>query len=174
MQSEIDLLERQISSLQTELVYKKRIVNMQVEMNLLKMRITELETENTKLKNIVIIEKQNEITDTNKEYYISDSTNQQLSSVYPSYIQFIINHISLWPENSINKINSRNLYQEYLTWCKINNKELLDNNILGKKFAQIGIDRSQVRIGGKREWHHILDRSEIMNKIHELFGNEIE
>ncbi|RHZ85247.1 hypothetical protein Glove_68g28 [Diversispora epigaea] len=97
MQSEIDLLERQISSLQTELVYKKRIVNMQVEMNLLKMRITELETENTKLKNIVIIEKQNEITDTNKEYYISDSTNQQLSSVYPSYIQFIINHISSWP-----------------------------------------------------------------------------
>ncbi|RHZ84957.1 hypothetical protein Glove_74g169 [Diversispora epigaea] len=172
MQSEIDLLERQISSLQTELVYKKRIVNMQVEMNLLKMRITELETENTKLKNIVIIEKQNEITDTNKEYYISDSTNQQLSSVYPSYIQFIINHISSWPENSINKANSKNLYQEYLTWCEINNKEPLDNNILGKKFAQIGIDRSQVRIGGKREWHHILDRSKIMNKIHELFDRQ--
>ncbi|RHZ45568.1 hypothetical protein Glove_669g1 [Diversispora epigaea] len=75
----------------------------------------------------------------------------------------------------INEItmDSAGLYQEYLTWCNNNKKEALNNNILGKKFALIDIERKRAG-NGKREWQYILDRSEIMNKIHKLFGNEVE
>ncbi|RHZ49348.1 hypothetical protein Glove_522g9 [Diversispora epigaea] len=135
MQSEIDLLRRQIVTLQTELVYKEQIQKMQSEIDSFKVQI-------------------NKITSKNNEDYILDDTNQQLSPIYPDYIQFIINYILPWAENKIDQVSTMNL-------------------ILGKKFAQIDINRIQVRIGGgKREWQYVLDRFKIMNKIHELFDNE--
>jgi len=112
MQSEIDSLRQQIAILQTELALKEWIQEMQSEINTLKVQIIE-------------------ITGNDKDY-ISDNINQQLSLVYPDYIQFIINYISLWSENRINKVNSANLYQAYCTWCDINNKKLLNNTVIGK------------------------------------------
>ena len=110
-----------------------------------------------------------------EEYYTADEeTNdiyQQLSPVYPNYIQFIVGYISPWPEN-LSRSNCAKLYHEYLIWCKTNNKKPLRNTTLGKKLSEIGICRIQVRImDGKREWQYILDRSKIMNKIHQLFGS---
>ena len=89
MQSEIDSLRQQIASLQTELALKEQIQKMQSEIDILKVQI-------------------NEITG-NDEDYIPDDTNWQLSPIYPNYIQFIINYISLWPKNRINKVKYRNL-----------------------------------------------------------------
>src|SRR2546430_53168 len=155
MQSEIDSLRQQIATLQTELALKEQIQKMQSEIDTLKVQIIEITG--------------------NDEDYIPDDTNRQLSLVYPDYIQFIINYISLWPENRIDKVNSASLYQVYCTWCDINNKELLNNTVLGKRFSYIGITRNQARVGGgKREWRYILDRSKIMNMIHELFGDNHE
>ena len=123
-----------------------------------------------------------------EEYYTADEgshtsgfalqindINQQLSPVYPNYIQFIIGYISLRSEN-VSKSNYAKLYHEYLTWYKTNsasrNRKPLHNIILGKKLSEIGISRIQVRIvDGKREWQYVLNRSKIMNRIHKLFGN---
>ena len=90
--------------------------------------------------------------------------------VYPDHIQFLINFILLWPENRIDSLNSENLYQKYSAWCKVNSKTPCSNAVLGKKFSQIGIRRQRAG-GGKRKWQYILDRSKIMNKIHQLFGS---
>src|SRR5438132_1426958 len=112
-----------------------------------------------------------------KEYYTADEgindIDQQLSPVYPNYIQFIIGYISLRSEN-VSKSNYAKLYHEYLTWYKTNsasrNRKPLHNIILGKKLSEIGISRIQVRIvDGKREWQYVLNRSKIMNRIHKLF-----
>ena len=102
MQSKIDSLRQQIASLQTELALKEQIQKIQSEIDILKMQI-------------------NEITG-NDEDYIPDDTNQQLSPIYPDYIQFIINHISLWSEDRIDQVNLANLYQyqAYFTWYDIN------------------------------------------------------
>src|SRR5438128_12692083 len=83
-----------------------------------------------------------------EEYYTADegghasgfalqinNIDQQLSRVYPNYIQFIIGYISLWSEN-VSKSNCVKLYHEYLTWCKTNNKKPLHNTILGKKIIR--------------------------------------
>ncbi|PKB95735.1 hypothetical protein RhiirA5_385815 [Rhizophagus irregularis] len=40
------------------------------------------------------------------------------------------------------KLNSTSLYQHYLEWCGENGEKPLTNNILGQKFAQIGIDKT--------------------------------
>ena len=105
--------------------------------------------------------------------------NQQLSPVYPNYIcgakaPSIYNWLHfIWSEN-VSKSNCANLYHEYLTWCKTNNKKPLHNIILGKNLFVSQSDLRRPEIGimvGKREWQYVLNRSIIMNKIYKLFDS---
>ncbi|CAG8624574.1 37235_t:CDS:1 [Gigaspora margarita] len=132
MQSEINSLRQQIATLQIELALKEQIQKMQSEIDLLKWRINE----------ITSVDSVSTSTSTNDNYII-DNTNWRLSTIYPDYIQFVVNYISSWPEYKIDKVNSIGLYQEYLTWYETNNKKALSNNILGKKFALIDIERKR-------------------------------
>jgi phage/plasmid-associated DNA primase len=64
---------------------------------------------------------------------------------YSNADQFIIDYISTWTEDILCKqICCTTLYQDYLTWCKKNNEQVLSSNILGKKFSQMNIDRKRV------------------------------
>ena len=92
----------------------------------------------------------------------------------PNPIQFIINHISLWPAEKIDRPYHTNLYQEYLAWCENNGEKPFANSILGKKFSLIGIDRVRLQSGGKRDYHYILDRSKIIAKFRESSLGDIE
>ncbi|RIB08433.1 hypothetical protein C2G38_2211653 [Gigaspora rosea] len=62
----------------------------------------------------------------------------------PTPIRFIIDHISLWPKERIEKIICGNLYQEYVTWCGSNGEKTIFNLInFGKELPLIGIERKQ-------------------------------
>ena len=121
--------------MQFELILIRKVLNMQLEIDSLKEQVNELKNENTRLKNVTSyqeIEKQNEI--------ISSS---EVS--YSNVDQFIIDYISIWPEDILCKqICCAILYQDYLAWYKKNNEQVLSNNYLGKKFSQINIDHKQV------------------------------
>src|SRR5438128_6723414 len=67
----------------------------------------------------------------------------------PNPIRFIIDHISPWSENQINKPSYENLYQIYITRCSDNEEKPLTSRVARKKFSQIGIERKQVRINGR-------------------------
>ncbi|RIA84451.1 hypothetical protein C1645_832261 [Glomus cerebriforme] len=49
-----------------------------------------------------------------------------------------------------------------------NGEKPFSSAILGKKFSQIGIDRTRLQNNGKREYHYILDRSKIVARLREL------
>ena len=92
---------------------------------------------------------------------------------YSNAKRFIIDYVSLWPEDVLCKqICCATLYQDYLTWCDKNDEQALNSNPLGKKFSQMDINRKRVRVGNSnREWQYILDRSKIISKIHDLTHN---
>ncbi len=121
--------------MQFELILIRKVLNMQLEIDSLKEQVNELKNENTRLKNVTScqeIEKQNKI--------ISSS---EVS--YSNVDQFIIDYISIWPEDILCKqICCVTLYQDYLAQYKKNNEQVLSNNYLGKKFSQINIDHKQV------------------------------
>jgi len=80
-------------------------------------------------------------------------------------IQFIIDHTFLWPVEKIDRPYYTNLYQEYIAWCENNGEKTFANNILGKKFSQIGIDRTRLQNNGKRKYHYILNCFKIITKL---------
>ena len=82
----------------------------------------------------------------------------------PNPIRFIIDYISSWSEDQVGKPSCTSLYQNYVEWCGGNGEKPFSNNILGKKFSQINIERKRAN-GGKREWQYILDRSKIVAKF---------
>src|SRR5207245_2909199 len=82
----------------------------------------------------------------------------------PNPIRFIIDYISSWSEDQVGKPSCTSLYQNYVEWCGGNGEKPFSNNILGKKFSQINIERKRAN-GGKREWQYILDRSKIVAKL---------
>ncbi|CAG8549884.1 16032_t:CDS:2, partial [Cetraspora pellucida] len=92
----------------------------------------------------------------------------------PNPIRFIINYISLWSVERIDKLNCTELYQEYLGWCGSNGEKPFSSAILGKKFSQIGIDRARSRDNGVRVYQYILDHSKIIAKLHESGLGNIE
>ena len=56
-----------------------------------------------------------------------------------------------------------------------NGEKPFSNNIIGKKFSDIGIESKQARTGGgRREWQYILDRSKIIAKLRESGLGDIE
>ncbi|CAG8775321.1 6986_t:CDS:2, partial [Cetraspora pellucida] len=91
----------------------------------------------------------------------------------PNHIRFIIDYIASWPEDKIAKLSSNILYQEYFDWCGGNREKLFSNNILGKKFLEINIERKRAS-GRKREWQYILDHSKIITKLYESGLDDIE
>ncbi|CAJ0834274.1 1583_t:CDS:1, partial [Entrophospora sp. SA101] len=88
----------------------------------------------------------------------------------PNPIRFIIDHISVWSKDQIEKPGCVMLYQEYRTWCEANGEKPFSNNNFGKKIPQVNIERKRAG-GGKREWQYILDRSKIVSKLHESIGD---
>jgi len=88
----------------------------------------------------------------------------------PNPIRFIIDHISVWSKDQIEKPGCAMLYQEYRTWCEANGEKPFSNNNFGKKIPQVNIERKRAG-GGKREWQYILDRSKIVAKLRELVGD---
>ncbi|PKY42493.1 hypothetical protein RhiirA4_456316 [Rhizophagus irregularis] len=92
----------------------------------------------------------------------------------PNPIWFIINYISLWDVDKVAKLSSTSLYQNYLEWCGENGEKPLTNNILGQKFAQIGIDKVRSRDNGVRVNQYILDRPKIVAKLRESGLGDIE
>ncbi|PKY59929.1 hypothetical protein RhiirA4_483083 [Rhizophagus irregularis] len=92
----------------------------------------------------------------------------------PNPIQFIINYISLWDVDKIAKLSSTSLYQHYLEWCGENGEKPLTNNILGQKFAQIGIDKVRSRDNGIIVNQYILNRSKIVAKLRESGLGDME
>ena len=85
----------------------------------------------------------------------------------PNSIQFIIDHTSSWPVEKIDRPYCTNLYQEYITWCENNGEKIFASAILGKKFPQIGIDKTHLQNNEKREYHYILNCSKIVAKLRE-------
>ena len=159
MESKNYSLRRHNTELQFELTLTRKILNMQLEIDSLREQVNKLKDENTRLKNGISCQenrKQNKIINSSEMSY----TNAE---------QFIIDYISTWPEDVLCKqICCATLYQNYLTWCDKNDEQALSSNNLGKKFSQIDISRKQVRVGNSnREWQYKLDRSKIMNKIHD-------
>ena len=89
----------------------------------------------------------------------------------PNPIRFIIDYITPWTENRIEKPSKATLFQTYSEWCFSNNeKNQLSNNIFGRKLSQIGILNKREG-SGKREWLYILDRTKITTKLHEMGVN---
>ena len=66
------------------------------------------------------------------------------------------------------------IYQEYIAWCENNGEKTFASAILGKKFSQIGIDRTRLQNNGKREYHYILNCSKIVAKFHESGLGDME
>lgn len=66
-------------------------------------------------------------------------------------IPFIIDYISSWSEDWVEKSSCVMLYQDYRTSYEANTEKAFTSNILGKKFSRIDIERKQVRVNGKRE-----------------------
>ncbi|GBC49033.1 highly derived D5-like helicase-primase [Rhizophagus irregularis DAOM 181602=DAOM 197198] len=99
----------------------------------------------------------------------SDIMREQL----PNPIRFIIDHISSWSEDQVAKPSCTSLYQNYVEWCGGNGEKPFSNNILGKKFSQINIERKRGS-GRKREWQYILDRSKIVAKLRESGLGDME
>ena len=64
----------------------------------------------------------------------------------PNPIRFIIDHISVWSKDQIEKPGCAMLYQEYRTWCEANGEKPFSNNNFGKKIPQVNIERK--RAGG--------------------------
>ncbi len=91
----------------------------------------------------------------------------------PNPIRFIIDYIFSWSEDQVGKPSCTSLYQNYVEWCGGNGEKPFSNNILGKKFSQINIERKRAS-GGKREWQYILDRSKIVAKFCESGLGDIE
>ena len=89
-------------------------------------------------------------------------------------IQFIINHTSSQPVEKIDRPYCTNLYQEYIVWCENNEEKIFASAILGKKFSQIGINRTCLQNNRKREYHYILNCSKIINKLREFGLGDIE
>ena len=54
-------------------------------------------------------------------------------------IQFIIDYIRSWAEDSIVKTGQTLLYQKYHEWCGDNSKKPFSNNIFGKKLLEKNI-----------------------------------
>ena len=69
---------------------------------------------------------------------------------FPTPIQFIINYIFPWYKNKVAKPSCTSLYQNYLEWYGENGEKPFNSAILGKKFSQIGIDRTHSRDNGVR------------------------
>ena len=92
----------------------------------------------------------------------------------PNPIRFIINYISLWDVDKVAKLSSTSLYQNYFEWCRENGEKSLTNNILGQKFAQIGIDKVHSQDNGVRVNQYILDRSKIIAKLRESGLGDME
>ncbi len=65
------------------------------------------------------------------------------------------------------------MYQNYVEWCGGNGEKPFSNNILGKKFSQINIERKRAS-SGKREWQYILDCFKIVAKFHESDLGDME
>ena len=82
----------------------------------------------------------------------------------PNPIRFIIDYISSWSEDQVGKPSCTSLYQNYVEWCGGNGEKPFSNNILGKKFSQINIERKRAS-GEKREWQYILDHFKIVVKL---------
>src|SRR5256886_5762785 len=91
----------------------------------------------------------------------------------PNPIRFIIDYISSWSEDQVAKPSCTSLYQNYIEWCGGNGEKPFSNNILGKKFSQINIERKRAS-GGKREWQYILDRPKIIAKLRESGLGDME
>ncbi|GBC07841.1 hypothetical protein RclHR1_07720005 [Rhizophagus clarus] len=62
----------------------------------------------------------------------------------PNPFRFIINHITSWAKNKVERPTCSELYQNYMEWCGGS---------------------------GKREWYYVLDRAKIVSKLHELVGD---
>ena len=92
--------------MQFELILTRKVLNMQLEIDSLKEQVNELKNENIRLKNVTScqeIEKQNEIISSSEVSYSNAD-------------QFIIDYISIWPEDILCKqICCTTLYQNYLT-----------------------------------------------------------
>ncbi|RIB18261.1 hypothetical protein C2G38_2185149 [Gigaspora rosea] len=87
---------------------------------------------------------------------------------FPNPIQFIIDYISLWSENQIDKPSCATLYQDYLSHgVEVMEKNYLLVMFLGKKISQIDIDRTRSRDGGVKVYQYIFNRSKIISKLHE-------
>ncbi|CAJ0645993.1 4491_t:CDS:1 [Entrophospora sp. SA101] len=97
----------------------------------------------------------------------TDTMMKQLSNP----IRFVIQHISSWSENQIEKPICGNLYQNYITWCESNGEGRISNNKFGGFLPPIGIEKKQVRVNGKRESVYIIDHSKIVAKLHESIGD---
>ncbi|CAJ0642953.1 926_t:CDS:2 [Entrophospora sp. SA101] len=97
----------------------------------------------------------------------TDTMMKQLSNP----IRFVIQHISSWSENQIEKPICGNLYQNYITWCESNGEGRISNNKFGGFLPPIGIEKKQVRVNGKRESIYIIDRSKIVAKLRESIGD---
>ncbi|CAB4418754.1 unnamed protein product [Rhizophagus irregularis] len=91
----------------------------------------------------------------------------------PDPVRFVINHISSWSKDHVDKPICANLYREYLSWCGENGEVGKSNNKFGGYLLPIGIEKKQARIDGKRESLYILDRNKIVAKLRESVG-EIE
>ena len=92
----------------------------------------------------------------------------------PNPIQFIIDHTSSQSIKKIDRPYCTNLYQEYIAWCENNGEKTFANNILGKKFSQIGIDRTRLQNNGKRKYHYILNCFKIITKLRESDLSDIK
>ena len=138
MESENYSLRQHNTELQIELTLTRKILNMQLEIDSLREQVNKLKDENSRLKNTISCQenrKQNKIVNSSEVSY----TNAE---------QFIIDYISTWPEDVLCKqICCATLYQNYLTWCDENDKQVLSSNNLGKKFSQIDISCKQVQVG---------------------------
>ncbi|PKY56851.1 hypothetical protein RhiirA4_477442 [Rhizophagus irregularis] len=88
----------------------------------------------------------------------------------PNPIRFIIDHISPWDLDRVERPTCNVLYQKYTEWCGDNGEKPFTSNILGKKFSQIGVERKRAS-SGKREWCYVLDRSKIVAKLRESVGD---
>ncbi len=91
----------------------------------------------------------------------------------PNPIHFIIDYISSQSEDQVAKPSCTSLYQNYVEWCGGNGEKPFSNNILGKKFSQINIERKRAS-GRKREWQYILNRSKIVTKLCESNLSDME
>ena len=60
----------------------------------------------------------------------------------PNPIRFIIDHISVWSEDQIEKPGCAMLYQEYRTWCEANGEKPFSNNNFGKKSHKLTLNEN--------------------------------